>query len=174
MIVLRGLFYLIIFYVTVVFFLPKNEIVAYVDTKFLSQEQISQKVELQNSYFGYIANNSTFLYQKNAVADIETIEINPYLFYNTLNLKKTKLLGMAGSIFPSKIENAQAVYSILDPTKILLDISGDFGKAVGYFDLTTFMVHLEVTASSTMKKNYSFILKNMKKSDKIYIYEYKL
>jgi len=158
----------------VVFFLPKNEIVSYIDTKFLQAEKISHNLELDNKFFGYTGKDTNFLYEKNSVALVKNIEINPYLFYNTATLNKIKLQGMAGSVFPSKIENATAVYSVLDPTKVLLNISGDFGKAVGYFDLMSFMVHLEVTPSSTLKRNYLFILKNMKKSNKKYIYEYKL
>lgn len=174
MIVLRALLYVIIFYTTVVFFLPKNEIVSYVDTKFLQSEGVSHNLQLENKFFGYVGDNTDFIYQKNAVAIAKTIDINPYLFYNTVDITKIKLQGMAGSVFPSKIEKANAVYSVLNPTKISLDIRGDFGKAIGYFDLVNFMIYLEVTPSSTMKSNYSFILKNMKKSNKFYIYEYKL
>lgn len=174
MIVLRGILYILIFYTTIVFCLPKNEIVSYVDTKFLQAEKISHNFVLNNKFFGYVGKDTNFMYEKNSVALVQDIEINPYLFYNTVTLNKIKLQGMAGSVFPSKIEKATAVYSVIDPTKMLLNISGDFGKAVGYFDLSSFKIHLEITPSSTLKKNYSFILKNMKKSNKIYIYEYKL
>jgi len=174
LIVLRSLFYIVIFYITMVYFLPKNEILSYTDAKILKQYKVKQTVQLENKIFGYKAQNSTFSYQNNLVAKVQSIAFNPYLFYNTIVVKNIELQGMAGSLFPKRIENGIIKYSIINPTKISLAINGDFGKATGFFDMTNFQLHLELTPSSIMKRNYSFLLKTMKKSNKKYIYEYKL
>lgn len=157
-----------------IYFLPKNEILSYVDTKILKQYKVKQTVALENKIFGYKAQNSNFSYQNNPVAKIESIVLNPYLFYNTIVVKNIELEGMAGSLFPKRIENGIIKYSLINPTKISLAISGDFGKATGSFDMIKFQLHLELSPSSIMKRNYSFVLKTMKKSNKKYIYEYKL
>jgi len=174
LIVLRILFYIIVFCLTLIYFLPKNEIVSYINTTILPKYELSAKIKLENDLLDYQAINSQIVFQNNPTANIDTIQISPYLFINTINLNNIKLKGMAGSVFPNKIEKADIKYSVLTPTKVMIDVVGDFGKAKGYFDISKSLVHFEVTASSLLIKKYSFILKMMKKSKKIYIYEYKL
>ncbi|MGB5868272.1 MAG: hypothetical protein WBG69_10410, partial [Arcobacteraceae bacterium] len=98
----------------------------------------------------------------------------PYIFYNKVTLSKVELQGMAGSIFPAKIENANFIYSGLKPSKIDINISGQFGSANGNFDIFTGKLYLEISPSDILKTNYSFVLKYMKQVNKKYIYEYKL
>jgi hypothetical protein len=159
---------------TLIYFLPKNEIVSFIQADISQKYQIDTTLKLENKIFGYKSTDTNIAYQNNPTALIKEFELSPYLFFNTITLSKIKLQGMAGSIFPSNIESGYMEYSVLNPTKVLIDISGDFGKAIGYFDILNFTIHLEVTPSALLSKNYSFILKNMKKTDKNYIYEYKL
>ena len=174
MIALRIFFYTTVFCLTLIYFLPKNEIVSFVDNKILQKEKIKTNIILQNKLLQYQADNSEILYDKNPTATIDTITISPYIFYNNVKLEKIKLEGMAGSIFPNKINNATLNYSILNPTQVTIAINGDFGVANGYFDIIKSSLYLELTASNLLKKRYSFILKSMKKSNKKYIYEYQL
>lgn len=174
MIVLRSLLYVLIFYITLVFCLPKNEIISYVDTVFFNQSEVKYELKLENKIFGYESKNAKINYQNNPAAKIETIDINPYIIYNTFEMKNILLQGMPGSFFPNKIQDVTVIYSIFNPTKISLNITGDFGTALGHLDLVNSIVYLEVTPSALMQTTYSFILNRMKKSGKIYIYEYKL
>ena len=174
MIFLRILFYIVIFIITLIYFLPKNDLVSYVNSKVLAQYKINTKIKLENDMLNYVSSNSSISYQKNLVANVGTLNVSPYILFNEIKLTNINLKGMAGSLFPSKITHARLLYSVIDPTKINITIEGDFGKAIGYFDILSSLVHLEVTPSRTLQKNYSFLLKYMKKSKKSYIYEYKL
>lgn len=172
--VIRGFSYVVVFYITLILFLPKNEIVLYIDNKFLSKNEVKQNIQLENKIFGYSALNSRLMYQGNSIAQIKSIEINPYLVYNSIEISRIKLEGIVGGFFPSEIDKASIVYNITNPTKLSITIKGDFGNATGYLDIVAMKIHFEVVPSALMKKGYSFILNNMKKSNEIYIYEYKL
>lgn len=159
---------------TIIFFLPKNELISFLDNKVLSKEKITVKVALKNNLLNYKAHNSKVIYDKNLIATLGMVKISPFILYNNIELKNIKLEGMGGSLFPSKIEKAILNISMLNPTKVLINIHGEFGYASGYFDLTKSFLHLELTPSNLLKRNYSFVFKMMKKSNKKYVYEYKL
>ncbi|MGB5867098.1 MAG: hypothetical protein WBG69_04395, partial [Arcobacteraceae bacterium] len=70
MIVLRILFYSIVFLATLVYFLPTNQLVGYANTIVLSQYQIDAKLEFDNDLLSQISNNSKIDYKKQRVANI--------------------------------------------------------------------------------------------------------
>ena len=174
MIFLRILFYIVIFLITLIYFFPKNELISYVNSTALSQYKTNAKITFDNEMLNYVSSDSSVTYQKNLVANISSIEVAPYILFNKITLNNINLKGMVGSLFPSKINNAKLLYDITDPTRINMKAEGDFGKAIGYFDLLNSLIHIEVSPSRTLKKNFSFILKYMKRSKNVYTYEYKL
>lgn len=174
MIFLRVTFYILIFLITLIYFFPKNELISYVNSTVLSQYKTNAKITFENKVLNYVSSDSSVTYQKNLVADISSIKVSPYILFNEITLKNIKLKGIAGSVFPSKMDNVKLLYTITDPTRINMKAEGSFGKAIGYFDLLNSLIHIEVSPSRTLKKNFSFILKYMKRSKNVYTYEYKL
>ena len=174
MIFIRIFTYIIIFFITLLYFAPTQSLLDFVVNNFLKNEGITIDAKIDNSLVKYNATNSIVYYNNSKMANIKTATIKPYLAYNTFELKNIKLLGMAGGLFPAKIDNVTALYSVLNPTKVTFEGYGEFGTFTGEVDLETLKIQILMSPSSLMKKKYSFILKNFKKEKKNYRYEYKL
>lgn len=174
MIFLRWLVYIIVFYISFVLLFPKNEVINYVEKKFLVHMKVDTKIELTNSIEGYKAKNSTVYYKNAPIAVNQSLDINPFLFYNIIKIKNTTLEGMAGSLLPQKIDDILIKYTLLDPMNIHVDAKGQFGTIKGNIDLKTSIFSLDLTPSPLMNTRYQFILRNMKKVGQIYRYEYKI
>lgn len=163
-----------IFFITTIYFFPKNEALSYVVKNYMTQYDTSIKATLENDKLSYIASDSKIYYQNKNTVIAKDFKFDPYFVYNKVEAKNISLHGMAAGFFPNKIKNLKAVYSLLDYKNVLLSGNGNFGKFTGYIDLFGRKLFIKLTPSSLMKKNYSFLLKNLKKSGTHYIYEYKL
>ena len=174
MILLRFLLYICIFLITLILLFPKNEVLSYLIVNHLEKFDTSIKATLENDNLSYVANNSKIYYQNKNTVIAKSFKLEPYFFYNKMEANGIGLHGIAASFFPKKIKKLEIVYSLLDPTNILLSGNGDFGKFTGYVEIVEKKVVINLVPSSILKKKYSYLMKYLKKNKKYYTYEYKL
>ena len=174
MIFFRAITYIIIFFITTIYFFPKNEVLFYVVENYIKKYDINIKATLENDKLSYISRDSKVYYKDENTAIAKNFKLNPFIVYNKVEVENITLVGMAAGFFPKNIKNLKATYSVLNPKNVLLLGSGDFGRFTGRIDLFETKVYIELTPSSIMKKNYSFLLKELKKNGTHYTYEYKL
>ena len=131
----------------------------------LSNERPSDKI------FLFTLKDISLLYDDIAVADISKTSLLPLIFYNRLTIENIKLDKSIKIFFPEKIDKAIFTYSIADPLNIHLSSSGIFGKVIGTLNLKTRKLHILLTPSANMKKNYANTLSMMKSKNGQYIYD---
>ena len=174
MIVLRMFLYIMVFCISLIYFLPKNELVDFAVKNYIVKYDADVNLNLKNKILSYEASNSNIFYKNAKVLNIKNLKVDPFILYNGINGRNITLEGMAAGFFPKNIKQFSASYSIFDPKKVTFKADGDFGSLTGRLDLATLKVYIEMIPSVLMKKQYSFVLNNMKKTAKNYIYEYKL
>lgn len=174
MIAVRVLLYIVVFFVSVIYFLPKNDIVDFAVKNYAVQQGADIKIELNNKLFNYVAKDGKVFYKDAQILNIKDLKIDPFILFNGIKGENITLEGMAAGFFPKNIKQFNANYSVLDLKKVNFNANGDFGSLTGSFEFETLKVSVQMNPSALMKKRYSFVLKNMKKTAKNYTYEYKL
>ena len=174
LIIFRFFIYVILFFVTIIYFFPKNEAVNFIVKEFSKKEKVDFQITLDNNFLSYYGENGVVFFKDERIASISNVEISPYLFYYNIILDNVKLEGYAGEFFPKNIKNINLSYNIFMPNKITIESNGEFGTLNGYIELFEEKMFLEITPSSLLSKNYSFILSQFKKNGNKYIIENKL
>jgi len=131
----------------------------------LSDEIPADKILLLN------LKNISLYYNGINVANISDSLFLPFIFYNKLTIENIKLDETLKMFFPEKIDEIVVTYSVLDPINVHLASKGKFGLAYGTFNLKTRKLHIVLTPTKYMKRNYGNTLKLMKSKNGQYIYD---
>ena len=109
----------------------------------------------------------------NGIPICKFLDSNLYIsiLHNSLTVKNIVLDKSMNIFLPKKIKKINLTYSIYNPLEIKLSSIGDFGEAKGTFDLKNRKLHIVVTPSANMKKNYANTLNMMKSQNGKYIYD---
>jgi len=157
-----------------VIFLPKSNIFYFAEKQFQSKNIIVTDENIKSGLFNLNLNESTIIYEKKKFAKVENIQLQTYLFYNTLEFKNIEILEKFTKQYPIKTKEFTIKYSVLNPLFIDIKAVGDFGSVIGKIDLVKQKINYVLKASKNMKKNYRKILRKMKQKKGEYIYEQQL
>ena len=169
---LRIFIYSIVFLMTVVYFFPIQKAMSYTLDKYGKKYDIEAFAVMNNSYLTYKGNDSIVFYKGTKSMDIEEITISPFILSNEILLSNVTLHSLFAGFVPSKVDYISTKYTVLNPNKLILESSGDFGKLNGFINTTH--IFLELSPSALMLKKYSFLLTYFKKENNLYIYEHAL
>ena len=162
---IKFLVYLLFFVLALILFIPKDSVY------FLGEENLKK--------FNLIISNET-LSPKLLSLGIENLEITTkgidsavikeaditlLLFYNHLHLQKVQLASIVEAYIPSKIENLDITYSLLNPLVVEVESEGEFGTLYGTFNLTKRALNLELKPSKKMLREYRKTMRLFKKSE---------
>lgn len=167
--------YVGLFCVALLCFLPKEHLYYYAakEARSVGIELSSKK--MQEDCFDMEFQGSELYWKSLKVADVETIAVHPWLFYNTLELREIGLAGVASSFAPLKVERFRAVYSLVHPLSIRAKALGEFGDAAIEFGLSSKNLRIVLNPSEIMRTKYAATLKNFQKLEEgAYLYEQNL
>lgn len=171
--VLKLLLYIIVFFLFLIIFLPKESLYNLLEKQLEKNQIIISNEIINEKLFSISLLNGNIFYQGINIAKIDDITFKTYLFQTKINVENINFLDSLISFAPSPITKVTFEHSLLDFDKINIKSSGTFGELNGYIDILKKEIRIELNASNVMKNSYSKLLQNMKFADERYIYEYK-
>jgi len=175
-IILKTILFSLLFMVVFILFLPKEQL-------FIKavNEAYKQKVYLQNYTFSedLISSNiknTNIIYDGINIVNIKNTDIKVWLFYNDINIKNISLDESLNSFVPSKIDNVNINYSVLNPLFVNANVKSKLFSVKINFDILNMKLNAVFKSSKFFRNKYSKLLKELKYDKKIkdYTYEYKL
>jgi len=170
---LRLSFYTAFFLFMLTLFLPKENIYYFIKNELAARYTlyVTEK-NLKEELFGLSVADGEISYDEVDIARFQALDIQVYLFVNTVNLHKIELSSLVANYFPKKIEVISFEYSLLNPLHIVLYANGDFGTANGEYSLKENKIIIRLKASKELEFKYKNTLHYFKKSkDGEYIYD---
>lgn len=169
--ILRWLGLFLVFLYLIIVFAPKQQLYYLLEEWMSTQNIILSNETTQDEWLIFRVSDAELYFENISGGIIEEIRWLPLLFYNEISLKNGRFSQEIRRFLPQKIDQLSAVYSVIQPTKIVIDGHGDFGKLSGGVDLLEQRLRLVLEASETMKKNHRELLGRFKKEGDVYVYE---
>ncbi len=105
-------------------------------------------------------------------AKVEVVDLNMYLFFNSLEISNILLSDTLKSFVPLKIESVTAEQAFYNPLVIELKAVGEFGEAWGSVNLAARSLKVNVTPSKILSSKFRSTMKMLKKNKEGgYVYE---
>lgn len=159
----KFILYMLFFFVSIVVLFPKVN-AYYLLEEYLQKEKIvfsQEKVSEHN--FGLQITNTHLSYESIEVADIQSIQLKIFGFYNKLVIHDVKINSIASGWFPATIKEVDIAYSVINPLKISGFVKGEFGNAKLTFSLLELKLIVTMQVSKKMLTTYAKTLRKMKK-----------
>jgi hypothetical protein len=161
-----------IFYLTLIFTLPKTEIWYKVEELLFKDEVIIDNEKINENILSLNLSNGIIFFQSLEIAKFQTNSIFLALFYNSIKIKNFHF-GVDTANFQNLFFDVLNInYSIFSPTSIYISGNGNFGTLKGVFHIKDNQIDILINPSEILKKKRS-IMKNLKKHKKGYIYNAK-
>jgi len=157
-------------YLSLIIFMPKEELLYTAINKLNPNHQIELKIDNIKDYGIFLKIDSANIYYENFyLGNIGLIKIFPLIFYNQIKILSVELSNKFKKITNLSIFEANIIYHIFDPKEINLTATTNIGKIKGRFNLKNFKLSIFLTPN----KNFNhFKYKHFfKKQGGGYIYE---
>ena len=160
---------LLSFYLSIVFFMPKEQLL-FTALNQTSKQNLNYRVEDLSDYgFFESIKRLTIYFDKGELLEVDDTKIYPFLFFNKLTFSQIHILGSFRKLLNIKIIEVSLTNTILSPTTINIYANSTIGELRGSFDIDS--NRLKVILEPNDKFN-SFKYKNyFKKTEEGYIYE---
>jgi len=169
---LKYVLYLLFFIVTLIFFLPKENLYYLLEKKLVERNIIISKENIENKRFSFSINAPTVFYNEMEVLKIADINIVTSLITSNINMNNIKITSEFKSFIPENIDFIEMKYSIFNPLIVEWNSKGEFGILMGEVDLLKSRLTFHLKASKKMESLYKNILIQMKLEQGEYVYEY--
>jgi len=159
-----------VLYLAIVLLMPKVNLY-YTLKKFASDQKITiiQK-DVSDRFFDLKISDAKLYYDGIESARIESLNILPWLFYNSLSGVNIKSGNDVKKMFDFKADEVSVVVHIINPFEVSIDAMGNFGQIWGTFFLKESKLRLICEPSSTFKSSQAF-RELFQKTDEGYIHE---
>lgn len=171
--IVKYLMYGVFFMISLMLFFPKENLYFFVEKKLLEKKIVISDEQVESKLFSFIVSNADVYYKGIKFSKVKTVDIDTYLFVNSINIKKIKISDGFKSFVPQNIDNIKLKYSVLNPMIIEIISTGEFGSLSGNINVLDRTIIVYLKASNKMKNKYKNILKQMKPEEGEYTYEYK-
>ena len=171
-----GLFllYTILFIGALLFFTPKESLYYYAEEQLKPLGVVLGYEEAIDHGFTLEIQHAKLYVQKIKSANIGSIEVSPFLLYNSVTVHNIVLDKTFEQFFPPLIERVDIEQSVFNPLNVTADAIGDFGEATATVNLLERNVSVVLKPSKIMLSRYKNTLRQLKKSKEgDYRYEYK-
>ncbi len=162
---LKYIAYTLFFILALIYFTPKIAFFYLLEDKLNPYGIVISDEKLQDSGLYLDVKDSVVFVKGIESAKISETKIKIFGLYNSVNLTNIKLSPTISSLVPTNITKVYITYSIFNPLNINIYANGEFGKLDASFNLINFNLHLNLEASSLMKKDFKSTLKNLKRLD---------
>ncbi|MBD3806457.1 hypothetical protein [Sulfuricurvum sp.] len=168
---MKKILYFLYILVVIVILIPKKELY-YTAEALLEKEEIYLSGEtLSGGWFGLDIDNVRILSGISPLANVDHIQMTPWIVVNDLSLYSIKASDGFTLFFPGEIEQARFRYALWNPFEISVTIRGDFGNADGKIDLQEGKIILYVNAVPQMK-NYPLLVSKLRSEEGVLVYEH--
>jgi len=157
--------YCLFFIAMLLFFLPKENLYYLLEQELAKKEVFISNEKLNEEIFGISLQDASVSYKGIEVAQVHKIRGDFLLFYNKISLQNIELSSLTASYFPSKVEDAVVIYSVLDPFVLQISAKGTFGILYGTYALQDGRLKIFLKPSKLFLKSYRRTLRYMKKSE---------
>ncbi len=152
-----------------ILFMPKSQLYFYGE-KLLNEQGIAIYDEkIKETPIDFTIQNGDIYFEGALVATIDKAKVQPFILFNQIKIDGVKLQGLAKDLLNISLNKATAKESILKPFYVDLNIEGSFGKAAGWIDLKSRVIHIDIVEA----KNINPIRKYLHKNEKGWYYESK-
>ncbi|MDB2562090.1 hypothetical protein N9X61_00650 [Sulfurimonas sp.] len=156
--------YSLFFMFALLFFVPKVSLYHYAEKQLQKQKVIfSNEVPIDKA-FSLGLQHMDVSYDSIQSAKVENVDIKLFMLYNHVHIQNIELSEMAAAFLPTKIDNIDIEYTLLNPLEIIASSSGDFGDASASLNILDRNVSVILMPSELMQKKYTKTLRNMKKN----------
>lgn len=119
--------------------------------------------ELKDNRLWLTVNDATLYYEQIDSANIKTMDIMLFVLYNRITATDIRLSSTLQAFVPLDISRVVLYHSVLNPLKVFLEGSGDFGELKGEFLLTDRTFKVTLSPSSLMTRRFQSTLNTLKK-----------
>ncbi len=165
--------YILLFLLTLLLglyiFMPKTALYYKAEEYLKSKSVVVGNEEIESNLLRFKLQHAVVYYQGADLARIEEVQIKPFILANSAILKSIEPLGIAKKFGNLRVERLELKESIFKPFYIKLYATGSFGKADGYIDLKSHLVHIDLREP----KDIGAIKKLLKKGEEGWYYESK-
>jgi hypothetical protein len=157
---LKTIIYIILTIIFIFAFAPKKEII-------LFGEQILSvyKINIVKQ-----PDDTKIYYDDIFVAKVKIIEVNLMMYNNAINIKDIKIDKDYEVFVPTKIDNVDITYNLLEPTFVHLTSKGQFGEVNASYNILNASVYIQLAPSNILLNNKD-VMNNFVKTKNGYIYE---
>jgi len=164
--------YLVFFIAMIFYFLPKVSLYHLAEVQLKHFGVVISNENVTDNGFSFDISNADIYLKNIKTASILDMELSSYIVYNSISLENIKLAKAVKSFAPRDIKNINISYTVFNPLNISINGAGGFGEFSASISLVKHKIHLDLTPSKLMQKEYRSTLRNFKKSkDGGYIYE---
>jgi hypothetical protein len=148
--------------VIIAFLVPKVNLYYQFEHAVKPYDIILSGEELKDKKLWLEINDASLYYQQIESARIKRIDVMFFVLYNRITAEHIRLASTLKDFVPLDISYVTLRYSILNPLKVLLESSGDFGELTGEFLLQERILNVKLYPSSIMTKRFQSTLSRLK------------
>lgn len=149
--------------VIIALFVPKYNLYYQVEHLIQPHGIILSGEELKDNRLWLTVNDATLYYEQIDTAHIKTMDAMLFVLYNRITATDIRLSSTLKGFVPLDISRMTLYHSVLNPLKVFLEGSGDFGEVKGEFLLTDRTFKLTLSPSALMTKRFQSTLSTLKK-----------
>ena len=170
--ILKFLTYLFFFILMLYVTFPKANVLYKVEELVSAYKVKLLPRSIKERIFSLEIEDMSIVYEGVKAAELAQTEILLFGFYNTINMKDVKLVGIVKNFMPANIAFVHVSYSLLHPFTIKAEAKGDFGETQFSYLLQEKKVVVVLHPSALMQQQFRYSLRFFEKSkDGVYYYE---
>ena len=141
--VIRIAVLLVVFFMAIVILAPKKELYYLLEHRLEKQGIYLADEKLDSKPFGLKILHPRLLWKGAELGRAKELTVQSYLLYTSVEVENFVPAETLHATIPYTFDRITAKYFLFSPKRIRLNIEGEFGKAVGYFDLSGRRLYLE-------------------------------
>jgi hypothetical protein len=134
-----GFFLLLIF---LVIFAPKEQIYYLLEKKLSKEEVVISNEIFHDNPFGFSIKDANIYFEGINIAKVKLIDLKMFFLYNEIDIESVKIDKGMQNILPESINKISAIYTVLNPNKVIIKGVGSFGEIQGYMDINEIFIRI--------------------------------
>jgi len=159
----------LVIYLSIIFFMPKEELL-YTVLNIAQKQKLQLSIKEQKDMGFYQSlKELSFSHDSSEYLLADSSKILPLLLFNQISFSNIKPSSSFKSILPFTASSIKLTYHVINPFTLSISGDGDFGEIDGEIELDSKRVKIHLIPSKDFEK--SNFIKQFKKTKEGYIYE---
>jgi len=169
----KFLAYMLVMLALIIFFSPKVNAYYKLESFLKDKHVFLFDEEVKDSGFSLDLYNAKVYMDELLLAQAGFASVSVWLFYNNFSVEEIKLNEGFSAFLPERIERLTVEHVFYNPTKVSLNGESGGSTFNGEIDLLKRLIVIHLRLDKYAKKKFATSLKQLKKEEGGYIYEYK-